>query len=151
MGRSQLYQNQQRSCPKAPPGPADVANVATKILIVDDSEVQREQLRSALEAEGFEVLEASDGDAGYDCVCNEPSLSLVISDVNMPGRHGLELLEAIREVPERLTLPVLILTAEANPSLISRARAAGSCGWLLKPLRDDILLMAVQRITEKAA
>jgi len=64
------------------------------ILVIDDSETVRQQVRDTLEGAGYEVLEACDGQAGMETIGAEPSTAMVICDVNMPRMDGLQFLEA---------------------------------------------------------
>jgi two-component system chemotaxis response regulator CheY len=116
-----------------------------KVLIVDDSETIRHQVASALEAAGFIVLEAQDGLDGLERL-EETELSLVILDINMPRMDGLELLERMRENPKHAKIPVLMLTTEAQQSIIERAKKAGAKGWMIKPVKMPQLVNAVARL-----
>lgn len=115
-----------------------------KVLVVDDSETVRQQVTQALQGAGYPVLGAWDGVEGLAMATEDPSVAMVILDVNMPRMNGLEMLDRLREA--RAELPVLILTTEAQPSLIDRARKAGAKGWLVKPIKPDLLASAVKRV-----
>lgn len=117
-----------------------------KVLIVDDSETIRLEVRRALAAGGFQVLEARDGVDGLRVATANPDLSLLILDVNMPVMNGLEMLERLREDAAIAAIPVLLMTTEAEASLIARAKAAGAKGWLVKPMGGEMLLKAVERL-----
>jgi two-component system chemotaxis response regulator CheY len=98
----------------------------------------------ALQGAGFPVEEAWDGVEGLAMATEDQAIAMVILDVNMPRMNGLEMLDGLREA--RADLPVLILTTEAQPSLIDRARKAGAKGWLVKPIKPDLLVSAVKRV-----
>ena len=116
-----------------------------QILIVDDSETIRKQVRATLEPAGFAVIEAKDGNEGLLRVAEHEGLALVVCDVNMPNLGGLGFLEAVkRDVPRRL--PVLMLTTEGQPQLIRQAREAGAVGWIVKPFKADLLVSAVRKL-----
>lgn len=119
-----------------------------KILVVDDSATMRQQVRIALEAAGFVVTEAVDGQdaaekigAGFDGV---------VCDVHMPRMTGVEFVESTRTLPAREGVPTLMLTTEGSPDLIRRAKAAGAKGWIVKPFKLEALVTAVQRLTGTA-
>ena len=116
-----------------------------KVLIVDDSEMIRQQVAGTLEGAGFSVLTAADGVAGLECV-EQHDLSLAILDVNMPKLNGLEMLEKLRGSPKLAGVRVLILTTEVQRALIDRAKKAGAKGWLIKPIKPEHLLSAVNRL-----
>jgi two-component system chemotaxis response regulator CheY len=118
-----------------------------KIIVVDDSQTIRDQVGTTLKQAGFEILEAVDGVDGMEVIERTPDAALVICDVNMPKRNGLELLEEIRKVDRLKALPVVMLTTEGQPQLIERARKNGAKGWLVKPFKADLLLAAVRKLT----
>jgi two-component system chemotaxis response regulator CheY len=116
-----------------------------KVLVVDDSRTIRMHLRDTLTAAGIEVVEASDGLEAIQTLAREP-VDLVLCDINMPRLNGLAFAEHLRLKPDYASLPVMFLTSEARPDLMDRARKAGAKGWLVKPVRSDILLNAVRRV-----
>jgi len=119
--------------------------MAKKILIVDDSETIRQQVRFALPRDDFVVLEASDGLEGLEQVAREDDIALVLIDVNMPRLGGLDMLERLRAEPKHGEVAVLMLTTEVERSLIDRAKRAGAKGWLIKPVKPELLLAAVTK------
>jgi two-component system chemotaxis response regulator CheY len=118
---------------------------AKKILLVDDSQTARQQVRQALAPRGYELLEAVDGLDGLTKIRENPDLAAVLCDVNMPNMTGLELLVAVQS--EGLTAPIIMLTSEGQPSLIRRARESGAKGWIVKPFNVDLLVAAINKIT----
>lgn len=111
-----------------------------KILVVDDSRTIRSMVAHALRDGGFEVIEASDGQAGAEALEQSPGIALVICDVNMPRMNGLEMLAAVKAQAKHSALPVLMLTTEGQPGLIRKAKEAGARGWMgartnVSPLR----------------
>jgi two-component system chemotaxis response regulator CheY len=117
-----------------------------KVLVVDDSETIRLEVGRALRQAGFSVLEAGDGAEGLAVATQHPDLALLILDVNMPVMNGLDMLERLRESPRTAHIPVLLLTTEAESGLIQRAKRAGAKGWLIKPVKAEMLLMAVSKL-----
>lgn len=118
-----------------------------KILIVDDSRTIRQQVRFTLEKSGFSVVEGVDGSNGIQVLGENPDISLIISDVNMPNMDGLQMLETIKGGGQNAALPVLMLTTEGNTELIDRAKKAGAKGWLVKPFQPENLVAAVTKLT----
>ncbi len=118
-----------------------------KVIVIDDSQTIREQVGATLRQGGFEIVEAVDGLEGEAMIAGTPDAALVICDVNMPNRGGLELLESLKRDDKLKTLPVLMLTTEGQPQLIERARKSGAKGWLVKPFKADLLLAAVRKLT----
>jgi two-component system chemotaxis response regulator CheY len=118
-----------------------------KVLIVDDSETVRKQFGRALHGAGLEVLEACDGLEGLELIDAHRDLTAVVLDVNMPCMNGLDMLEKLRENPANASLAVIILTTEAQRSLVERARAAGARAWLIKPVKTELLLDVIGRLS----
>jgi two-component system chemotaxis response regulator CheY len=116
-----------------------------KVLIVDDSETIRLEVARALGKAGFATVQACDGIDALDRIA-ESDFSLVILDVNMPRLGGLDLLDRLQENPKTAQLPVIMLTTEAQRSMIERARKGGAKGWLIKPVTMEHLVIAVTKL-----
>ncbi|HEU4581975.1 MAG TPA: response regulator [Polyangiaceae bacterium] len=121
-----------------------------KVLIIDDSSSVRRQLSTALGKAGFVVLEAADGMEGAEQIRAETDLALVICDVNMPRMSGLDLLERLQPELAQRQLPVVMLTTEGQPEAMTRAKKWGAKGWIVKPFKEQLLLGAVQKLTQSA-
>ncbi len=116
-----------------------------KVLVVDDSETVRQQVRLALSPAGYEVLEAVDGLDGLEKIRQGADINVVLCDVNMPRMTGLELVSTAHA--EGLRPPIVMLTSEGQPSLVRRARESGARGWIVKPFKVDQLLAAMNKLT----
>jgi len=116
------------------------------VLVVDDSATVRQQVTLCLSAAGYNVLEAVDGSDGVEQISKRQDLAMVICDVNMPRMSGLELLEAVKAAGKHVGLPIVMLTTEAQSSMIDRAKRAGAKGWILKPFTPAMLVAAVKKI-----
>ncbi len=113
--------------------------MAGKILIVDDSRMLRLSLGTALRTLGHEVVEAEHGDEALKRLGEHKDICLVISDITMPWKDGLELLQEIKASAEYNKIPVLMLTAEGNPEEIKKAIQLGCRGWMIKPFKEETL------------
>ena len=126
---------------------ANLPNPMSKIIIVDDSATMRSQVRQALTAGNFELVEAIDGQDGLEKVNADPDINVMILDVNMPRMNGIELAEALSQNGRIAKgLKIVMLTTEGHADLIQRAKAAGAKGWIVKPFKPDLLLAAVQKM-----
>jgi two-component system chemotaxis response regulator CheY len=115
-----------------------------RVLVIDDSTAVRQLVQSILAGAGYEIVEAHDGLDGLEKLRSVPDLDLALCDVNMPRMTGLEMvLEAQRT---GITVPILMLTTEGQPSMIRDARRAGAKGWIVKPVKPELLLIAVEKI-----
>ena len=110
------------------------------VLVVDDSSTMREIVTSFLSKKGFEVAVATDGRDGLEQLRNDPSIKLVVSDVNMPNMDGLTMAEKIRTDQGNKGVHIVMLTTEDNPVMRERGRAIGVTGWIVKPFRGEAVL-----------
>lgn len=120
--------------------------MGSRILVVDDSMVVRQQVRRALAGAPFDIIEAEDGVDAVEKLSALDDVALVISDINMPRMNGIELLEAIRMDTRWRALPVVMLTTEGQPELVQRAKSLGAKGWIVKPFKAHLLSAAVAKL-----
>jgi two-component system response regulator HydG len=112
------------------------------ILIADDEESHRLMLRAHLEGEGFEIVEASDGQDAIAKV-SERALALVLMDMRMPIIDGMEALRRIKEVSPHI--PVIMMTAYGSIDSAVKALQSGAEDYLTKPLDMDELIIKVKK------
>ncbi len=124
-----------------------------RILVVDDMPAVRLILRNMLEEAGFtDVIEAEDGEVAWKLIRNtvetgDPKpIRLVISDWNMPGMNGVDLLRAVRASAHTRELPFLLITGEGDPGLLDEAGAAGVTDLVIKPFTSAQLGEQVRRL-----
>ena len=108
------------------------------ILVIDDEELTRMFVRQTLEAAGFAVAEAEDGDAGL-AISGELNPDLIMLDVLMPGRDGFEVCTALRQLTQHADTPVLIMTGLEDADSVDRAYQVGATDFITKPIRWDLL------------
>lgn len=111
-----------------------------KLLIVDDSSAIRRIMVRVLRESGLdvdEVLEASGGRAGLDLVLSDPSIRLVLSDVQMPGMNGVDFVRALRAKKSKTELPVIMVTTEGGAAMTLGAVDEGANGYVCKPFTPD--------------
>jgi two-component system, chemotaxis family, chemotaxis protein CheY len=117
-----------------------------KILVIDDSETIRQQVKHALAATGYEIVEAVDGIDGLEKLRAVTDLDMALCDVNMPRMNGLDMIAEVQRTGPKI--PILMLTTEGQPSLIRRAREAGAKGWIVKPFKPELLVAAVTKLID---
>lgn len=115
------------------------------VLIVDDEDLTRLFARQTLEAAGFRVEEATDGDTGLAAIL-ELAPDLVMLDVLMPVRDGFEVCIALRSLPERSDTPVLMMTGLEDADAVDRAYLVGATDFITKPIRWHLLAHRVRYI-----
>ena len=118
--------------------------VAATILVCDDEPPLRELVRAIL-GERFEYVEASDGETALE-LARDAQPDLVILDVMLPRRNGLEVLTEMRRTPELAETPVVVVTAWTHAE--GSALAAGANRVLGKPFDPDDLVAAVAELLE---
>jgi two-component system chemotaxis response regulator CheY len=118
----------------------------SKIMIVDDSAIVRQQVSWALMQAGFEVLEAVDGQDAADQVAAGVELALMLCDVNMPRMNGIDLLTKLAGGGNAPPFPVVMLTTDGLPELVARAKTLGAKGWMVKPVKPEILVATVKKL-----
>ena len=101
-------------------------------LIIDDYSTARRLIKNSLQQIGFSCLEAENGNQAISLI-QQSALDLVIADVNMPEKNGLELLKIIRADDNMKDLPVILTMLEPFDDLISDAKKLGMNDYLVKP------------------
>lgn len=120
-----------------------------KILIVDDFSTMRRIVKNLLRDLGFtNTQEADDGTTALPLL-KSGNFDFLVTDWNMPGMTGIELLRAIRADPQLASLPVLMVTAEASREQIVEAAKAGVNGYIIKPFTAATLQEKLDRIFER--
>jgi len=120
-----------------------------KILIADDSPVQRQLLASFLSPKGFEAVFAVDAlQAWMAALRSAPQLILL--DINMPGGTGMEVLKRLRMSTKTQHIPVIVVSGEENPATESMAQSLGAVGFLHKPVGQEQLCAAMDRALHPA-
>lgn len=115
-----------------------------KILCVEDEPDLREQIVEELVDAGYEVLEAGNGVEGL-AVIENGAPDLVLSDVNMPGMGGHELMKRVRDRhPELSDMPFLFLSAQADRAQVIEAKKMGADDYLTKPVDFELLLATLE-------
>jgi CheY-like chemotaxis protein len=121
--------------------------VAPKVLVCDNEEVLRALVRAALAPDGYDIAEARDGDESVELARNlEPDL--IVLDMMMPGRTGLEVLEELREEERFAKTPVVMLTARTQEADRDSASTAGADRFLSKPFSPVELASVVDELLQ---
>jgi two-component system chemotaxis response regulator CheY len=122
-----------------------------KFLVVDDYSTMRRIVKNLLHDLGYaNVTEADDGNTALPLLQNG-AFDFLITDWNMPGMAGLDLLKAVRANDRLKKLPVLMLTAEAKREQIVEAAQAGVNGYVIKPFTAATLKEKIDKILESRA
>ncbi len=120
-----------------------------KILIVDDFSTMRRIIKNLLRDLGFNnTQEADDGTTALPML-QKGDFDFVVTDWNMPGMQGIDLLKAIRADEKLKSIPVLMVTAEAKREQIIAAAQAGVNGYVVKPFTAATLKEKLDKVFER--
>ncbi len=127
----------------------DPANV--RVLIVDDFQIVRIDLRTKLETLGYlNVTEARDGTEGLELVrksvAEQKLFHVILSDWNMPRSSGIELLQEIRKSEDTVHIPFIMITSETDTNSVLRALKAGATDYVGKPITLENLSAKLNKI-----
>ena len=114
------------------------------ILIADDFENTRFVIEFTLKQAGYEVLKAVDGQDALKYFDGR-KIDLLVTDLNMPRKDGLELAEAVKKMDAYKSMPILLLTTEINEEKKQKSKAIGITGWIQKPFVIDKFLMFINK------
>jgi CheY-like chemotaxis protein len=120
----------------------------TRVLIAEDNAVNRELLRELLEARGYAVLEACDGQEALQLI-EQTQPDILLLDIGMPVLDGFGVIRKIRENPCLATMPVLAITAYAMQGDREKVMESGFNGYLSKPVNARALAEELERLLSK--
>jgi two-component system chemotaxis response regulator CheY len=120
--------------------------MAKTIFLVDDSATILLSVSNILRKAGFGVEKASNAEEALTKFAAWVKVDLLITDLNMPGMNGIDLIKAVRALPGYRFLPILFLTTESQQSRKVEAKAAGASGWIVKPATADDLLNTIKLV-----
>jgi DNA-binding NtrC family response regulator len=118
----------------------------SRLLIVDDDRAMREMLESLFADSGYESASAGSADEAVER-CRDEEFDVVLSDIKMPGRSGVDLVGDLREI--RPDTPVILMTAFGTIDSAVEAMRAGALDYITKPFEPDAVLVAVERALER--
>lgn len=116
---------------------------AKRILIVDDESSLRTLVRANLEVDGLEVSEAVDGIEAMNML-QESKPDLILLDIMMPGKDGIEVLEELAADENLRKIPVILLTAKGELEDLERGAALGASGHITKPFDPEQMVRTVK-------
>ena len=116
----------------------------TKVLVIDDEQIVRQVVNRLLTGEGYQVIEAPYGQAGYQLAISETP-NIILLDLMMPVMDGFQVLSKLKSNPETRRIPVIILTAKIDAESERRCMRSGAVDYIKKPwgpgeLKDRIAI-----------
>ncbi len=116
------------------------------ILIVDDSDMVRTQLRNDLVKAGHTTFEAGNGFEGLKMLeGNSKNIELIFCDVNMPEMDGLTMCRELHKDPALNKIPIFMLTTQTSSAMKAEGKESGVIAWVVKPYDAKILLGGVAK------
>ncbi len=116
------------------------------IMLVDDSVPILLSISSILGKAGYSVEKCSNAEEALRKLSAGTRIDLLLTDLNMPGMNGIELIREVRKLPACRFVPILFLTTESQQIKKQEAKAAGASGWIVKPATADELLGTVKLV-----
>jgi len=116
------------------------------LLVIDDEPFIGRIVRLEFERGPYRVSIAHDGDEGLQFLREHPDVDIVLLDVNMPARSGLDVLAEVREDPQLRGVPFIVLTAAGQSATAERARTLGAAAFVTKPFSPKKLFRQVATI-----
>lgn len=121
------------------------------VLIVDDSETVRTQLRNDLVSEGYGTFEASDGLDGLKVLeTRGHEIDLIFCDINMPEMDGLTMCKELHKNPAIRTIPIFMLTTQTSPEMKAEGKKSGVVAWIVKPYEKNKVMGGVAKVLARA-
>ena len=120
-----------------------------KILVVDDFSTMRRIIKNLLRELGFNSIEEADDGTTALPMLQGGKFDFLVTDWNMPGMQGIDLLKAVRADEDLKTLPVLMVTAESRREQIVEAAEAGVNGYIVKPFTAETLQEKIEKIFDR--
>jgi CheY-like chemotaxis protein len=105
--------------------------MAKKILIIEDEDIMRNLLDKKLQAAGYQISTAKDGQEGFDLLKKE-GFDLVLSDIIMPKMGGFEVMEKMNLDPVLKNIPIIVVSNSGQPVELDQAKRFGAKDWLVK-------------------
>jgi two-component system chemotaxis response regulator CheY len=122
------------------------STMSKRIFLVDDSATILMSISNILTKAGFETDKAASGEEALRKLQGGAKADLLITDLNMPGMNGIELIKEVRKLPAYKFMPILFLTTESQQSKKMEAKAAGASGWLVKPATAESLINTIKLV-----
>ena len=119
------------------------------IHLIDDSATMLMSMEMLLKRAGYTVTKSNSAEAAIKDL-QEITPKLIITDLNMPGMNGIDLIQTLKQQTKFRFMPMLMLTTESQQSRREEAKRAGATVWLVKPVEPDQLIGVVKQLVPAA-
>jgi len=120
----------------------------TTVLVIEDDDAVRQTLQDMLELNGFTVIATTNGLDGY-AAAKQAAPAVILTDIEMPGMTGFELLKKLRADQDLRTLPVIVLSAKADRMAMRQGMELGASDFITKPFTEDEVIHSIAARLEK--
>ena len=111
-----------------------------KVLVVDDSSTMRRILTNCLREAGYnEAIQASDGVEALDVLSKDKDVGLIIADWHMPNMDGFTLLQEVKNNKSTKSIPVIMVTTQAEKQSVMEALKTGASSYVVKPFTPEVI------------
>jgi two-component system, chemotaxis family, chemotaxis protein CheY len=126
--------------------------VAYNILIVDDSQTMRKVIRKAVVLSGFQMGECWEAGEGREALAllQSQAVDLILTDFNMPGMTGLEMIRELKKDEKKGRIPVVMITTQSNEWVVQEGKSLGIEGFIQKPFRPETIRDLLNQLMEKS-
>ncbi|MDQ2921826.1 MAG: response regulator [Acidobacteriota bacterium] len=128
-----------------------ITEASRRILVAEDDAVTMRLITAILEKEGYAVVPACDGKEAYRILHTDAGFMAAIFDINMPHLGGLEVVRYMGTERRLMRIPVMMMTAERDPTLGAESFAAGALFFLPKPFSAEQLVATLRMLIGKAS
>ncbi len=119
--------------------------MAKLIMTADDSASVRQMVAFTLKQNGYDVIEAVDGQDALTKLGTK-KVDMLLTDLNMPKLDGIGLIKGVRAGGVNKFIPIVMLTTESQDSKKSEGKSAGATGWIVKPFKPEQLIAVVKKL-----
>jgi two-component system chemotaxis response regulator CheY len=126
--------------------------LAYNILIVDDSQTMRKVIRKAVVLSGFQMGECWEAGEGQEALAllRSQAVDLILTDFNMPGMNGLEMIRELKKDGKKGRIPVVMITTQSNDWVVQEGKALGIEGFIQKPFHPEAIRDLLNQLMEKS-
>ena len=115
------------------------------VMTVDDSASVRQMVAFTLKQNGYEVIEAVDGEDALNKLSTS-KVDMLLTDLNMPKLDGIGVIKGVRAGKSNKFIPIVMLTTESQDSKKAEGKSAGATGWIVKPFKPEQLVAVVKKV-----
>lgn len=119
--------------------------MAKIIMTADDSASIRQMVSFTIKQQGYEVIEAVDGQDALNKLASQ-KVDMLLTDLNMPNLDGIGLIKGVRAGSLNKFIPIIMLTTESVDAKKAEGKAAGATGWIVKPFKPEQLVAVIKKV-----